>query len=254
MTRSPIDGAIERALDEVLARPEYDWRIRPESGLETESSLAAELWRSFTRSIAAFADAIADFLLWIRRLFGSDSPAGDGIPGASFALDPRVAWALFGVAVLALAIGIGLAVRRARRRRARADAVAPAAAVEPQVGLDESAADRFESDEWLRLAGELERAGDFRAAARAVHLAALSRLARGGLLRLAAAKTNRDYERELARRARSRPELGAAFTGNVHSIEPVWYGDHPADARLVGELRARFALMTREMAELAPAA
>lgn len=120
--------------------------------------------------------------------------------------------------------------------------------------MEESAADRLESDEWLRLAGEFERSGEFRAAARAVHLAALSRLARGGLLRLATTKTNRDYERELTRRARSRPELGVAFTSNVRSVEPVWYGDHLADAALVDALRVQLARMTKEMAELAPAA
>ena len=68
--------------------------------------------------------------------------------------------------------------------------------------------------------------GELRLALRALYLAGLAHLAQRDMIRVAKFKSNRDYERELRRRARALPELQAAFAENVGIFDRVWYGLH----------------------------
>ena len=67
---------------------------------------------------------------------------------------------------------------------------------------------------------------------RGLYLACLSELAQRDLLTLARFKSNRDYEKELRRRGRARPELPPLFAESVTQFERVWYGRHEATEEL----------------------
>jgi hypothetical protein len=83
-------------------------------------------------------------------------------------------------------------------------------------------------DDWLKLAREMMEKGEFRLAMRALYLAGLAHLAQRELVSIARFKSNRDYEREVRRRARGHPDLCTAFTENVTDFDRVWYGLHDA--------------------------
>jgi hypothetical protein len=109
-----------------------------------------------------------------------------------------------------------------------------------------SAADLPE-DGWIKLAGDCAARGEYRFALRALFLANLSYLGRRELVTLAPFKSNRDYYRELRRRARNEA-VPAQFSQNVLAFERGWYGSHAVDAEQVGEFETVFARI-REFAD-----
>jgi Domain of unknown function (DUF4129) len=90
----------------------------------------------------------------------------------------------------------------------------------------------------MRLARELLERGEFRLALRAFYLASLAHLAAKNLIRIARFKSNREYERELRRRAHSFPDLLSIFGDNLSTLERIWYGTHAADRDLVDRFAA----------------
>jgi hypothetical protein len=87
-------------------------------------------------------------------------------------------------------------------------------------------ADELPFDRWQALAQELMARGEFRLALRALYLSSLAYLAGRELLTILRSKSNREYERELSRRAHSQPSLLSAFRENVQVFEKSWYGLH----------------------------
>ena len=101
---------------------------------------------------------------------------------------------------------------------------------------DESVgAEQLPEDEWTRLARELLARGEFRLAMRAYYLSSLAYLAERRLITLAKFKSNRDYERELARRGHALGDLLPMFGENVVAFDRVWYGLHSVDADAVNQ-------------------
>jgi len=145
---------------------------------------------------------------------------------------PSFAWldvfqALLWVIVAAL-IGIILYfILKAWRqgRTVRVVEAAPVAAM-PDLADESVGADQLPEDGWLRLAREQMSRGDLRLAMRALYLACLAHLAERELVKLEKFKSNREYERELLRRARGRPEIPSAFSENVGAFDRAWYGLH----------------------------
>jgi hypothetical protein len=176
---------------------------------------------------------------WLESILGADDPPQPSLAGSrGAALEPRTVVLVLAAVALSAA---GWLTWRAKRRQARRGSVVavPVAASAP-VDLDSATADRRPSDEWLDLAADFERQGDLRRAVRSVHLASLSRLAAATLLELHAAKTNRNYGRELARRAghlHAATRLGTAFGGSVRGVEPIWFGEHEATADALDAMR-----------------
>jgi len=134
--------------------------------------------------------------------------------------------------VLAAAVIIALAIFIIRLVRDRWEPVptATSEAIEPVPDLtDENIrADQLPEDGWTKLARELLERGEFRLAMRAFYLASLAHLATRNLISIARFKSNRDYERELRRRAHAIPNLPAMFGDTISSFERVWYGTHEA--------------------------
>jgi hypothetical protein len=137
------------------------------------------------------------------------------------------------VAVLLSVIGIVL-WRRVRTRKEAVN-VLPAAETAPDPDIRDQAvtAEVLSGDRWYRLARELLDSGETRLALRALYFSCIVRLSEEGLLTMDRTKSDRDYERELKRRAHSRPTLVEAFSGNVAIYQCTWYGSHRAGQDLV---------------------
>jgi hypothetical protein len=143
---------------------------------------------------------------------------------------------LAGVALLGLVLYVIDHVRRGRRP-AEAPAADPVAAAIPDLRDESVLADHLAPDEWTLLALDLIRNGDFRSAVRALYFSALGSLSQQELVRIARFKTNREYAKEVRRRARHDTSLPVAFERCMEIFERTWYGTHPADPETIAEFR-----------------
>lgn len=142
------------------------------------------------------------------------------------------------LAVIALAAWriVPLLRRRAARTR-RAKNVKPKARVVlgETLAEDETALDLFAQAELLA------QKGDWRAAIRKGHIAALCALSDRKLLRLEQHKTNYDYLREIA----AQPNLSPTLRRLTQQFEYHWYGLAPADATAWDAFRNSYQFLSK---------
>jgi hypothetical protein len=234
---APVDAdLLDRVIDDVLARPEYAWRM-PREGLLAEGD-GTSLWAEFFRKLAhRVSELLGDLVRllrklarWLERLLPERDPTDPGNLG----WQSPVQTFLFIVLALSASVLALLLLRAWKRRHAPPRAVAAVPVVTAETLLrDEVVADQLPSDEWMALARELLARGETRLALRAMFLGAVAHLAHAGRLSVARGKSNRDYRRELERKAHDLPEVLEAFIQNVGLVERVWYGSHPATEELV---------------------
>ena len=108
----------------------------------------------------------------------------------------------------------------------------------PDLRDERVTADQLPEDGWLQLARELMESGELRLALRAFYLAGLAHLGHRELIQLARHKSNRDYDRELRRRARGKTGTAHRLRRQSASFERVWYGEHTVTPDTLGELPA----------------
>lgn len=226
-TPPPVEPArLDTSIERVLERREYAWRMPREKVRKREMELTwfERWWRDAQRW---FERVLRRFIDWIRS---DERPSSDrGAWSFTSAAQPAV-WILLAVAAVWLAVLI------IRRRRSRSGAVlAQAVAARPDLTQEDVSAELLPEDGWLQMARELMDRGELRLALRASYLAGLAHLGHRELLLLARHKSNRDYDRELRRRARTQPDLVASFGDSLHTFERSWYGDHEVTRETLGD-------------------
>jgi hypothetical protein len=220
---------LDRAIQEVLERREFAWRM-PRERLQEE---APERARFFSKWMAWLLDAlkagtkvlfewITKALDWFKDFFQkSDRAHHRGWAD----------WVRGFLAVLIIILTCFLVIslynmwkrRKGRARTMMTKAVAP----EPDPADDDVEADALPAERWLVLARELKEKESFRLALRALYLAILAHLAEQKTITLAKHKSNGDYEGELRRRAHGHKDLLALFSNTVAFFDRAWYGMHP---------------------------
>jgi hypothetical protein len=238
---------LQRAVEQAAQSPEYDWRIAPQMTQRQQPSWFVAATdrivagtRAFLRSLS---DAIDRLLRWI---FGRSDGRRVQPGEAPTTVLPASIWVL-----IALVLGAaGFALMRARYSAARKftpGGALPAATSEDAEEMDPL---RFPEQTWIDLAERALAEQNWRLAMRAFYLASLGWLGRREFLQIHSGKTNREYERELRRRARSVPEARDLFARNVAAFERAWYGMH----EIGGDDVERFRSHMREMQQRLEAA
>jgi hypothetical protein len=224
---------LDQAIDQVVHQREFTWRAPRPAGAEPDGKWVG-WYRGAVKWIGEAWDwTIQKFLDWIqptKESGGSEKEAR---------VNRKAMLAL--IVVIVAFIAAGLVVYFLRRKKV-AVVAAQAVSAAPAVNLaDESlTADRLPESEWLALAEEWMAKGDFRFALRAMYLAALNHLSARELVSLRRWKSGLDYRRELARRARSNPELALEFSRGVAIFEQGWYGQHTVDRAMAESLANGF--------------
>jgi len=255
-------AVLNRAIDEVLTRPEFTWRERRElGGMEVALDPNAGWLERFRRRIRSLGDSLVQALKSpgqavgrslqrvLEWLFGKGTPAARPAPSGSDEVDwmTGIKLALYGAMAAAAGwlVWYGVRLWGRRRRKGAEEVAADATPRVPDLSAETVSAAALPEAGWLALAEELAAKGEYRLAIRAIYLAELAYLAHRELVRLADAKSNRDYARELERRARALPGVREAFAGTVLAFDRVWYGRHEATREtlegaqsLLAELRA----------------
>lgn len=222
---------LDRSISTVIQQDKYLWRSPPEKDATDKEGLFAGFFQNLSRMVQEMAEFVGELF---RKLLEWIFPQNRS-PASSFDLT----WLssqnvlLFGLLAL-VAAGLALAALRVIQRRRRAAAIeSTSITTVPDLEDERTAADELPEDDWTRLGRQFLEQGDCRLALRAFYLAGLSHLAARRLVTIARFKSNRDYERELARRGHTQPELPVLFGENIGVFERSWYGRHEANPEVI---------------------
>lgn len=232
--------ALDRSIDEVLRKREFTWRMPREKLQKAEASKGpvATMLESIMDTLEDWLKAVGrwvnDFVRWLGKYLRPRPITTNSTGGTGWV---STIYFLLWVVAIALVCALLFLLFRVWRNRHQlpielaAEAIVPM----PDVADENVGAGELPEDGWIKLARELLEKGELRLALRAFYLASLARLAASGLITIAKFKSNRDYERELRRRAHALPEVLNGFTDNVTVFDRVWYGLHEATPAMVTE-------------------
>jgi hypothetical protein len=227
---------LNESIDRVINKREYQWRVpRAKQDVNEDRGVIVEFiegvkdWveRRITKPLWELWKRLRN---WLRRIFLKDS--GGDLTGSPALTEEQLTLLL--VLLAAAAIVLGIFLWRVWRRKKEAPVIAAQpVAVLPDLKDENIVASQLPEEEWQALAAELMMKGELRLAMRALYMASLAFLAGRGLITIARYKSNRDYQRELLRRAREKKMLLDAFSDNVSLFERSWYGAHEVTPQLM---------------------
>ncbi len=238
----PSSRQLNKAIDKTLEKDEYSWRL-PRPTVEDDKQekswlrdLTIQIRDLFKTIFKKPAEWIAEFLKW---LFHQDHKADD--TSSSWKGISDIPWraimVLFALAVLGV-LGYFLWKHVSRAKPKSLASLGAPAVRTVDLEAEDVRADELPEDSWLALAQQMMEKGELRLALRALYLATLSVLAHQQLVRLAAAKSNRDYLLELTRRTRGQGNVPDYFRENIQLFEASWYGTHAVTPTILETMRA----------------
>jgi hypothetical protein len=233
---------LDRAIQETIQQNKYAWRAPRTKLAQTDEEphgLIARFLERARKTVSEWAKSFGRWLEhWLRKLF-TRQPAAQPSSSSGYGWILAQELLLYGL-IAAAAVGLGWLAYKIYRSRHRRPAAIASEPIQPAADLtDENLGpEQMPEDGWTRLARELLGRGELRFALRAFYLASLARLASRNLITLAKFKSNREYERELQRRAHAFPKLLAGFDESVSVFERVWYGCHEINAEAVTRFAA----------------
>ena len=226
---------LDRSIDDVLKRSEFTWRLPPSPHRQENKSWIMRTLSAWFDKMAEWWDHLIDWLNEKARSHRVNAPEKGRPP----ALRPWY-YALGGAIVVITLFAFLRSFRRRKGAAAQAEAIVVAT---PDLTSEETSADQLPADEWLRTARECAARNDVRLAVRAFYLATLAYLGGSSLIAIGRGKTNQEYQRELRRRAKARPEILPAFSDTVGIFERSWYGLYDVDADAMARVEANLAAM-----------
>jgi hypothetical protein len=233
---SPVD--LDHAITRTIHEPKYTWRMPRDKIIEPDSdeSVFAKFFEKIGIMLRQWVRTALEWLdRWLQKFFHNRPNASSENSAAGYGWIMTVEILLYALVAGVLAALVIFLFRVWRGRRRTPPAVAEAIFPLPDLADENIRADQLPEDGWTRLGRELLERGEYRLAMRAFYLASLAYLAGRNLISIARFKSNRDYERELTRRAHSFQNLLAVFGDNLLAFERVWYGTHEVNRELAGQ-------------------
>ena len=228
--KEPVTAVeLDRSIEETMGRREFTWRMPREVNemeeKENKGPLAAAVdWlvEMVGKGLNKIGDWITKLIKWLGSLLPKPDQKTESANGSWIA---PVRMVLLILIILLLAVLTFIFVRIWRRHRSGVvESVDAVAAPIPDLADESVTADDVSTNRWLTMAGELADKGEFRLAMRALYLATLAHLADHDMITIEEYKSNREYERELKRRAHEHKELISIFSTSLNFFECVWYG------------------------------
>ena len=236
----PASSTLDQAIDKTLEKDEYAWRLPRHEEAVSDDNFLVRMLGKFSefvqKEMKSIGKLLGKFFRWLLDSKSDESPSSKTVTSVG-----NFPWRMVFLLVLVLVVGcvIVLLVHFFKRRGAPLPALTPTVPVKTvDLESENVRADELPEDSWLSLAQELIEKGELRLALRAFYLATLSILAQKQLIRLGAAKSNRDYLQELTRRLRGNLTAVQPFRENVRLFEASWYGTHSVTTAIIDAMRA----------------
>jgi hypothetical protein len=233
---------LDQVINQTIHESKYVWRMPREQVIEPDAqkSLFVQFFEKIGAMIRHWARTVMDWVEKIlRALFHHALPTHVQSESNGYGWIMSLQFLLYGL-IAAVIAALAIFIYRVWRARRLPPPAVASEAIQPVPDLtDENIrADQLPEDGWTKLARELLERGEFRLAMRAFYLATLAHLATRNLISIARFKSNRDYERELRRRAHAFPALLAVFGDNISIFEGIWYGMHDVSREIVDHFAA----------------
>jgi hypothetical protein len=224
---------LDQAIGKVIQKSEYQWRLPHEKNELPDKSFLARAMESLNRYLMKGISVVKKWIEAIQRWLLKHSPTRSGPPagGGGFSAAAQ-RWLLIALSALVAAILL-YTLWRVRKGRSQPEIIAQPVAAVPDLNKEDVAANELPEEGWQSLAQELMQRGELRLALRAFYMSCLAFLARSELITVARFKSNKEYEKELIRRAHSYANLLDAFSENLVVFERSWYGDHEVTGDLL---------------------
>lgn len=226
---SVSQGELEQSIEEIMERPEFSWRMPRETAKLKKPKAVSPLQAAIKWMLDTIKGALKSIGSWIKSILDWLEGLLPKSKGQSATEDRN--WHTSVRMVLLLVLFIFLAIMTVifiriwqRRRISPVETVSRSVKPAPDLTDEKVLADELSSNRWLAIAGELAEKGELRLAMRALYLATLAHLADNEMITIESYKSNRDYERELKRRAHEHMELITIFSTNLNVFERAWYG------------------------------
>jgi hypothetical protein len=217
---------LEKSIKHVISGREFAWRMpRDKEKIMKEDGLMDDViaWlkpyvKKVTDTLAHWFDVIAK---WLKKIMPEPK-----VPAAIKEKEskPLARYLLYGLLGLAITLFVLFIVRTVIAGRREALESSLATAPNPDLSDETTKADDLPPSAWRELSQKLMEQREYRLAVRALYFETLSRLAESGLLSIAAYKSNREYQSELAMKAHEKKELIDLFRQSVAVVDRVWYG------------------------------
>jgi len=228
--REPISPAdLDRSIEETMYRREFAWRM-PRETLEpaeqkTRGPLTAAVdWlvEMLGKGLKKIGNWVIQLIEWLEGMLPKPEKKARAATG-NWITPVRIVLIILLILLLAVLAFIFVRIWQ-RRRSVVVEPIRARSATAPDLTDESIRADDLSTNRWLTLAGELAEKGELRLAMRALYLATLAQLAEREMITIEVYKSNREYERELNRRAHEHPELLSVFSTSLNVFESVWYG------------------------------
>ncbi|GAK49281.1 hypothetical protein U14_00502 [Candidatus Moduliflexus flocculans] len=252
---------LNQSLDHVMNQPEYAWRMareRKPNEKEANFGFFTRMFETFQRwgkTLKIWLEKIGKWFgklqKWINKIFPKKSldDVTFGSSGSSITGIQLLLYLLLGIIACVAAIMLWRVWRKRRQFRTSVAAISEANAAEPDLSDENVDASQFPADSWLTLAQEMIERGDFRLALRAFYLAGLAYLGEQHFVALAKYKSDREYEKELRRRAHAFPALLPIFTENMLAYQRSWYGLRDVERATLDQAMTNYEQLKRVAAE-----
>jgi hypothetical protein len=232
---------LDHVIDQTIRERKYAWRMPRDQAVapDAQDGVITKFFNKMGATLRGWARAIGDWIDKLLRKWSHDRSDHPASPSSGYGWI-MLLHALIYVLVAAFVIMLAVLLIRVSRGGPRSRTAVTGEPIQPAPDItDENVrADQLPEDGWIQLARELLARGEFRLAMRAFYLSGLAHLATRNLVSIARFKSNREYERELQRRAHSFPLLLTVFGDSISAFERVWYGMHSVDGELVNQFAA----------------
>jgi hypothetical protein len=227
-TASPLPVAesvtLEQAIEKTLQSGDYQWRYPAAKAVKPAQG---SWWSYLEKALLWMEQTYEKCMHWLEELMNKLFPPREdksaSVRSGETSRVGLLAFLLF--LVVGLVVGLGWIYWRRHLQQTSAPSVASLPVIRSvDLASEQILPHELPEQEWLNLAEEMIRGGQFRLALRAFYFATLTRMEHQGWIRLARHKSNRDYAGELARRLGSRTEIKATFAESLVLFEAGWYG------------------------------
>lgn len=227
---------MEKSIKSILNKPEYSWKMPRQTPAEKEEEgVITSFVNKVIDTISGWLTAIKNWIVKIFEWIGEKLGKLFKVEKKHTPLSGEWTNVLLYILIMLFISVLILTIWRVWKTKQgrKVEAIVAVESGIPDITDERLTADELPTKRWLELARTFMEEGNMRLALRALYFASLSHLSHHDLITLALFKSNRDYERELVRKAYFKPELVGAFSQNMKIFEQIWYGMHEVTSEVV---------------------